>query len=73
MTRHHNSNQGSEQLFTNVRAAFVGAGSSLNAHCKKNGISRSYAARCLKGEQNGTKAKALRKRLTNAAGLPDVQ
>jgi hypothetical protein len=54
-------------LYCAVRAAFVRRGTSLNAWCKSEGVSRQYAAQVLSGESTGPSAKALVARLLSAA------
>lgn len=50
-----------------VKAGFVLSGTSLNAWCRNNGVSPSYAHAVLTGTTNGPAAQALRQRLLNAS------
>jgi hypothetical protein len=50
-----------------VKAGFILAGSTLNAWCRSNGVSPSYAHAVLTGDTNGPAAIALRQRLLNAS------
>lgn len=59
----------SPELYAQVRAAFIAAGSSLNAWCLANGEHRQAARAVLLGERNGPEAQSLRERLLIAAGL----
>ncbi len=63
------SRQPGNDLYVAVRAGLVAKGESLNRWCKRNGIHRQYATKSLKGESNGPKARAIRRRLIRAAGL----
>lgn len=50
-----------------VKAGFVLCGTSLNAWCRENGVSPSYAHAVLTDATNGPAAQALRQRLFNAS------
>ena len=50
-----------------VRAGFVVQGTSLARWCKVNGVYRENAYQVLRGVYDGRKAKALRRRLIEAA------
>lgn len=69
MTVNINSFAPGKQLYLDVRVAFVAAETTLNAWCCKNGISPTNARQCLLGSWDGPKAKQLRFRLLEAAGI----
>ena len=58
-----------KELHAAVRAGFIVRGTSLNEWCRKNGITRQYADVVLLGKSDGPKAKELRYRITDAAGV----
>ena len=49
----------SPRLLIEVRAALVGAGTSLNAVCRAEGLHRQAVAAALSGKRNGPKSQAL--------------
>lgn len=56
-------------LHTQVRAAFVLKGTSLNKWCKDNDILPSNARDVLIGRWNGPKGAALRNKIVKASGV----
>lgn len=56
-----------EREYQGVRAAFVGAGTSLNKWLHENNIERRLAYRALKGQSFGKNAIALRLRILGEA------
>lgn len=58
-----------QKLLSQVRAGFVARGTSLNAWCKSHQVLHQNARKCLLGEWDGPKAKALRRQIIAAAGL----
>lgn len=54
---------GSNDLYTAVRAALVGRGTSLAAWCKDKKINRQTAEKALKGERHSRRAVELRERM----------
>jgi hypothetical protein len=56
-------------LYTEVRAAFVGQGTTLNAWCLANGTRIQNVRAAFFGEWSGPKAEELRARVISAAGV----
>jgi hypothetical protein len=54
-------------LYQFVRARFVLKGTTLNAWCIDNKVTREWAAQCLSGRRTGPAAKALVQRLLAAS------
>ena len=54
-------------LYRTVRANFILKGTSLNAWCLSNGVTREWAAQCLTGRRTGVAAESLILRLKAAS------
>jgi hypothetical protein len=59
----------SKELHQKVRAGFIVQGTSLNAWCQKNSITRQYADLVLLKKRDGDKARELRRRIVEAANI----
>ncbi|MDC5755208.1 hypothetical protein OPW41_08815 [Vibrio europaeus] len=59
----------SRELYQMIMAAFVMQGSSLSSWCKENNVARSNVVAALTGSWNGPKAKILRAKVIEAAGI----
>jgi len=56
-------------LYRAVRAGFVARGTTLSEWCRTYGIARQHAERALLFRSNGPKARELRRRVAEAAGI----
>lgn len=65
----HESPPTTPTLASSVKAAFVLRSTSLAAWCRANQIDPSWASQCLSGKRTGPKARAMRDRVVEAAGL----
>lgn len=61
--------QTEEQLYAKVRGAFVSRGTSLATWCRENDVDRLAARNALLCKWYGPKSKALRARISIAAGV----
>lgn len=57
----------SEDLYLMVRAGFVAQGTTLNAWCIANRITRQSVEKALRGQRNGKVSRALRELIIEAA------
>jgi hypothetical protein len=58
----------SRALYRAVLAGFIMADTTLTAWCRENGLDRAWARQCLLGMRDGPAARALRRRIAEAAG-----
>lgn len=55
----------SENLYIAVRTALIAKGTTLNAWCKANRVTRQTMEKALKGQREGRRSRELRERLIN--------
>ena len=67
-----NNHTPSRDLYNQVRAGFIGQGSSLTKWCRNNGIKPQNAIHCLMGTWDGPKGKALRAELISESGIAAI-
>lgn len=67
IAHHRPVNEGSNDLYSAVKGAFVAQGTSLAAWCRENGLTRQHAAAVLRGDRNGPRSQALRRQIVAAA------